>query len=323
MKASVIIPTYNRGSLIIKTLKALSSQTLPAEEMEVIIVDDGSTDTTGTEVEQYIQANPQRQWRYLYRSVNRGKASVCNLGILSSKSSLIVFTDDDCVPQPDWVEMHVKRHSETNEPISVLGAVTMPLEWIRESNFVRYQNSRYIANRSTRSVGGDLCNLPPNYFGGANISVPHEQLLRVGLFDDKVGRGQDVELGYRLWKAGVKLVYDPRPLLVHYSPEVRSMQNWLSKFAKAYRHTIPLFNEFHPEYVKRFGHWFLEPAIPGSEPLKRTVLKWLIRLFVHKKLAKPMRIFLERTDQWPLFYSPLMYKYVTVSACLDSVNQRK
>jgi len=323
MKASVIIPTYNRSSLIIKTLKALSFQTFPAEEMEVIIVDDGSTDSTRTEVERYIQANPKSQWQYLYHSVNRGKAAACNTGIRASRSYLILFTDDDCVPQPDWVEMHVRRHSEEGEPISVLGAVTMPLEWMRVSNLVRYENSRYVANRSIRSVGGDLCNLPPNYFGGANISVPYEQLLGVGLFDEKARRGQDVELGYRLWKAGVRLVYDPRPLLVHYSPEVRSMQNWLSKFAKAYWHTIPLFNELHPEYVKRFGHWFLEPAMPASEPLKRTIIKFLIRMVVHKKLAKPIRVFLERTDQWPLFYAPLMYKYVITSACLDSINQRK
>jgi GT2 family glycosyltransferase len=219
--------------------------------------------------------------------------------------------------------MHVKRHSETNEPISVLGAVRMDSKWMRESNFVRYANSRYVANRSTRSVGGSLCNLPPNYFGGANISIPREQLLRVGLFDEKVGRGQDVELGYRLWKAGIRLVYEQRALLLHYCPEMRSMQEWLSKFSKAYRYSIPLLNELHPEFVEQFGHWFLEQPVFRHESFKRTIIKWLIRLFIHKKLAKPMQIFLELTDHRPLFYAPFMYKYVITSACLDSVNQRK
>lgn len=322
MKASVVIPTYNRSNLIINTLKALASQSLPSEELEVIIVDDGSTDSTRTVVEQYLRASNRRNWQYIYHSVNRGKSSVCNTAIQASRSSLIVFTDDDCMPQHDWVEMHLKRHSESGDPISVLGAVTFPVTWQKKSNFIRYMNTRYVANRSVRTVGGNFGNLPPNYFGGGNVSVPREQLLQVGLFDERVGRGQDVELGYRLWKAGIRLVYEPKAAVVHYSPDASSIQDWLSKLTRTCQYSAPLFNELHPEFADKFGHWFLEPPNFSSEPLKRTMLKIFIRLIIRRSLAKPMQIFLERTDRWPAFYNPLMYKYIITSACLQGVNQR-
>lgn len=174
MKVSVIVPTYNRGSQILLTLDVLFRQTIAGNEIEIIVVDDGSVDSTKQEIQQYIQEHPNISVQYFYYPANRGKASVCNDAIRMARGALIVFTDDDCIPEPDWIEMHIKRHSESTAPISVLGAVTFPKEWLQRSNFIRYVNSRYVGNRSLKSVGGTLDNLPPNYFGGLNISVPRE-----------------------------------------------------------------------------------------------------------------------------------------------------
>lgn len=323
MKVSIIIPTYNRGTLIINTLASLELQALTDNEMEVIIVDDGSTDGSGKLIGEYLSKTERSSWRLLVHEVNKGRAAACNTGIRTAKAPLVLFTDDDCVVKPDWAEMHFKRHAESKQTVSVLGSVTFPSEWIKRSNFVRYSNSRYVGNRNIRYVGGKIDDLPPNYFGGLNVSVSKDQLLKIGLFDEKVGRGQDGELGYRLWKSGVKLVYDPRPLVIHHSPEMVSLQVWLSKFVKSYRFSVPLFNELHPDYVKQFGHWFLEPPAFGAESLKRVIVKLLVRAVCKRSLANVMQSFLEKTDKWPFFYNTWMFKYVITTACLRSVNQRQ
>jgi GT2 family glycosyltransferase len=290
--------------------------------MEVIIADDGSTDHTRSEVAQFVGEHSEKPWRYLHHSVNRGKAAVCNEAIRMANSPLILFLDDDCVPEPAWAENHVKRHAESMGPISVLGAVEFPSDWVAESNFVRYLNSRYIGNRDPRSVKGGIDDLSPNYFAALNTSVPREQLLQVGLFDGRIGRGQDVELGYRLWKARVRLVFDPNALVVHHSPEALSMQEWLCKATRAYQYTTPLMKRIHPEYSEKFGHWFLEPPVPGREPISRTTRKLVIRLLVQGCLARWLQSFLERSDRDPRFYVPIFYQYVFVSAALDRVDRR-
>ncbi len=323
LSVSVVIPTYNRGSQILNTLAALSQQSIPREEMEVIIVDDGSSDSTQAEIEQYLQKNPHPQWMYLRHSENKGKACACNTAIRAATAPLVVFTDDDCVPSPNWLEVHIKRHEMEDAPISVLGSVSFPPEWIRRSNFIRYTNSKYIGNRSFRALGCNPNDLSPRYFGGLNISIPRDQLLRVGLFEEQMGRGQDSELGYRLWKSGVKLVYEPEASIIHYEPEARSVRERIVKSAMVYQNSVPLLKEIHPEFIDEFGNWFLEPPIFGSEHFKRTAVKLLVRLLINQSIGNFLLNLLERTDHNSLFYCPLIYQYVFASACIVSVNQRQ
>ena len=219
--------------------------------------------------------------------------------------------------------MHIRRHREATEPIAVLGAVSFPYEWIRRSNFVRYYNSRYVGNRSRRTIKVDLDNLPPNLFPGINSSLSRQRLFEVGLFDERMGRGQDGELAYRLWKSGLRLVYDPRPALIHYSPEMVSLSVWLSKFMKAYRTSIPILSQLHPEYVDTFCHWFLERPCVGKTSVMRNLIRLAVRAVCHPPLARSIQHFLERRDGDPKWYVPLLFQYVITTACLATVQARE
>src|SRR5919201_2228834 len=93
---SVIIPALNASGTIDRCLVALSRQSLPRTSFEVIVVDDGSTDDTA--------ALARRRGAVVLRlDQNRGPAAARNAGLAIARGDLIVFTDADCEPAPNFV----------------------------------------------------------------------------------------------------------------------------------------------------------------------------------------------------------------------------
>ena len=96
--ASVIIPTYGRPEAIADCLDALTRQTMPFGTYEVIIIDDGSPSPLTLKAEsRYCNMR-------LIRQENAGPAAARNRGAAGANGEILVFTDDDCLPDPDWLE---------------------------------------------------------------------------------------------------------------------------------------------------------------------------------------------------------------------------
>src|SRR5712664_4095363 len=120
---SVIIPTYNRREILLKTLEGYKGQTASDEILELVVVDDGSTDGTGEAVAQ--SALSSRFPIRLLRQDNRGLATVRNLGIRSAKGELILFGDDDIIPTSALVAEHVAWNKKyPTLSVAILGLVT-------------------------------------------------------------------------------------------------------------------------------------------------------------------------------------------------------
>ena len=315
------MPTYNRGKIIISILQALAKQTLTDEEMEVIVVNDGSTDDTANIIDKWISDCSRKYFKLINIEKNGGKSIACNKGILEASSPYILFTDDDCLPDPHWAEHHLNRQLTSSMPTGIQGAVSFPKKWLEKSNFVRYFQGRYVGNRPWRTVKGNPDNLPPNLIGGANVSYPRESLLSVGLFIPGLGRGQDCELAYRLWKAGVKFVFDPRPRIIHVSSDMVSLDVWLSKYLTLYNTSFLKMNTLYPEFIQNFGHWFLLPPRPGQESLFRTLIKMGLRTISNIHLAQKVREYLVRTDGNPRRYHPCLYLYVITAFSLKKIKE--
>lgn len=98
---SVIIPTFNRRVLLSRCLDALALQTLPPEQFEVIVVDDGSTDDTVSWVTERARTFLPRLT--VLTQANAGPAAARNRGIGTAQAPVIAFTDDDAVPRPGWL----------------------------------------------------------------------------------------------------------------------------------------------------------------------------------------------------------------------------
>ena len=106
MKLSVIIPTFNRRALIEQTLPTVLDQTYPADEYEVIVVVDGSTD--GTAVALRRMSSPVRL--IVIEHDNRGQAAARNAGLRAASGELVLFLDDDLYCERTLIAEHVSAH---------------------------------------------------------------------------------------------------------------------------------------------------------------------------------------------------------------------
>src|ERR1700754_2141020 len=97
---AVTVAVYNEQALIEPLLAALLAQTRVPDE--IIVVDDGSTDTTADKIQRYAAREPRI--RYLHQ-LNAGPASARNRAWRAAHSDICLFTDGDCVPERDWIEL--------------------------------------------------------------------------------------------------------------------------------------------------------------------------------------------------------------------------
>ena len=124
MDFSVIIPTYNRSQILALTLDALAQQssTLNSEEplsFEVVVIDDGSTDSTREHVKAQIQNYPV-PLRYFFQT-NRKQAAARNFGASKAYGTFLLFLGDDIVPCQNFLHEHRKSHNSRDPNLAAIG----------------------------------------------------------------------------------------------------------------------------------------------------------------------------------------------------------
>lgn len=113
MKASIIIPTYNKYLFLDLTLSGFLNQTF--KDFEIVIVDDGSTDKTNEVVKYYMR---YLDIVYHYQN-NKGRAEARNIGIQKASGELFIFCDDDRIPSKEFVEEHVCAHLSNDNIVTI------------------------------------------------------------------------------------------------------------------------------------------------------------------------------------------------------------
>jgi glycosyltransferase involved in cell wall biosynthesis len=119
LNISVVIATYNRSVSLIETMQALVQQDFHPARFEVIVVNDGSTDQTIEKLKEFKIGAPF-QIRF-FSQANRGPAAARNKGIMEAAGHIIAFTDDDCIPDPDWLTS-IHRFFEKNNHVGLQGS---------------------------------------------------------------------------------------------------------------------------------------------------------------------------------------------------------
>jgi len=206
MNVSIVIPTYNRKPILIKCLHALENQKLNRliDSYEIIVVDDGSTDGT-TEWIKENQINLPHV--VLYEQEHGGPALGRNLGVLKSTGDVIIFIDSDLVVVNNFIINHVSKLNKywikKNKKCFTYGSV------INTSNF-----------QNPLSEDSKITDISFAYFATGNVAISKELLLDVGLFDTSFSLygWEDLELGERLKKIGVKLIKCPDAKGFHWHP---------------------------------------------------------------------------------------------------------
>ncbi|MGI0134963.1 MAG: glycosyltransferase family 2 protein [Candidatus Micrarchaeaceae archaeon] len=211
---TVIVPTYNRKTILKKTLEAYGQQTAGNEILEILVVDDGSTDGTGHLVSEFARTSAF-PIRYLQQK-NSGLAAARNHGIREARGKVILFADDDIIPAPNMVAEHLAWHRKYPDlKTGVLGNVPYSPE-VNPTPFQQWWGA-----------GGVHFNPPYMYpekgvsfsflvFG--NTSVKSEFLREIGAFDEnfRTWGCEDTDYAYRLVQKGGKVLFNPDAVGYHY-----------------------------------------------------------------------------------------------------------
>ncbi len=250
-KVSVIAPTYNRSNIIPQFLSALNCQTTSPQDYEVILVDDGSTDDT-REVISSFAGKLKFNLGYIHQS-NKGPAAARNLGIQKARGNLILILNDDAIVNQNLIEKHIATHEQL---LPLKAAVLGSFNWDEElvcNPFMRYVSRNPVIFQYPRMDRG-FYNY--KYFWSCNISITKELLLRVGLFDETFQDPmyEDIELGYRLQRMGVKVYYDSDIVSTHC--HIITLKSYVRRTRSEGINLIKFVTK-HPELVKDIGSFLL------------------------------------------------------------------
>ena len=203
-KISALFSTFNRAVLLDKALASLLDQTLSKDEFEVVVIDDGSTDNTYEVCSRYASL---LDLRYSFQE-NSGLAEGKNHALKLAQSPIVVFMDDDDITDRRLLEQHMSTHVMYPDwNIAVLGftdlhpdIATLPI-----MHFVT-QVGCYLFNYPRLTDGQTL---DYSYFWGGRSSCKRDFLQEYGIFNPIFRFGcEDIELGYRLSKHGLKVIYN-------------------------------------------------------------------------------------------------------------------
>lgn len=222
---SVVVPTYNRAALLPRAVRSVLAQTYA--DIEIIIVDDASTDET----ESVVATLDDPRIRYIRHESNLGGAATRNTGIKAARGKLIAFQDSD----DEWLLDKLEKqtgllHSRDDEAEIVY------------CGFIRFDHGSpvYVPEARTEPRQGHILPrlLHSNFVSTQTLLVPRACFENVGLFDEQLPRFQDWELVIRLAAEYEFLLVDEPLVIAHQTPgnitsdveaEIRALEIILEK----------------------------------------------------------------------------------------------
>jgi O-antigen biosynthesis protein len=206
---SVVFPTHNRCELLHSTLAAWAFQTLPSDQWELIVVDDGSGD--GTE-KMCRSIEVPYHLRYV-RQENAGAGAARRIGTKTARGEFLLLCNDDTIPDSRLLEEHLRLHRQSkNKNIAALGKFTASTESAKRALSFFVNRSAFLFPQTSLQVGQLL---DQAYFITCNLSVRRDQVLAAGNFDPTFRVAEDTELGARLVGRGIRVVYHPEARADH------------------------------------------------------------------------------------------------------------
>jgi glycosyltransferase involved in cell wall biosynthesis len=204
IRVSVVVPTHNRKSDLEVCLEALFRQTYPADQFEILVADDGSSDGTQGLVERY-SSRPGPSIRWLGEP-RKGPSAARNRGIRNAEGEWIAMTDDDCLPEPDWLRY-------------LCDAMEAHREWVGCGGRIIRRNdspiSRFIDD--CRAMDHATYKGEVFYLVTANAIYRKSVLDEVGGFEESIDwpGGEDPDLSHRIKENGYHMGIETRAVIRH------------------------------------------------------------------------------------------------------------
>lgn len=258
---SVIIPVRNRPDDIAACLQTLKELAYPDDKLEIIVVDDASTDQTPDVVSRFpVRLIPLKQHK---------QASHCrNLAARHARGDILAFIDSDCLAGSAWLRELVPAFKDAQ--LGALGGVVD--SYFNENGLDRYEkvkSSLSVSSWFKRSQKND----PFFYLPACNLLVRRRLFLELGGFKEELVVGEDVDLCWRIRKRGYQIEYRPEGRVYH------KHRNKAFSFCRRrfeYGTSEPQLNKLHPEKIKKlcfplltslFWAGIILSIIPGYPPL--------------------------------------------------------
>jgi glycosyltransferase involved in cell wall biosynthesis len=311
-QVSVVVATRDRARRLDALLSSLRSQTLPADDFEVIVVDDGSRDATQEVLARHASAGGLHL-SSVRHAESQGAAAARNAGWRRARAPLIAFTDDDCTAAPNWLEAGLRVFAEHPRGV-IQGRVEInPDELDRLDPFAHFMVQHGI------DAG----------FPTANIFYPRELVEELDGFDavtfPTVG-GEDTDLAWRAFELGASSVWAPDALVYHGVTRVGAIRRL--RVAARWTPTVQVYKR-HPEMRRelvhglfwRENHWhFTRFVVALALPRRLGALRLVlaapyVSYLVERRtgpLLAPYLIALDAVEVWAIVRGAIRYRTLVI-----------
>lgn len=231
-RVSIIVPVYNGESTLDLCLQSMLKLDYPKDLIEIIVVDNASTDNTKNIIGKYpvIYSLEQKKTSYAAR----------NNGIKLSSGDILAFTDSDCIVDPEWlksgVEMLMKNSSQNKERIAALAG---RVEAYQPENVIEKYTAAIGVLDQKKSISKAA------RIATCNVFFHKSVFDKVGLFDENLFSGGDTEMSWRIQSKGYTIGYCEKALLYH-----KHRTNLLNLYEQFFRYgygSIYLWKKYNKE----------------------------------------------------------------------------
>ncbi|AKB24197.1 glycosyl transferase, family 2 [Methanosarcina sp. MTP4] len=253
---SVIIPVYNDFSGLKDTLKSLIAQKYPSNQFEIIVADNGSSDSTCDVAREFMEKCPETVKLVVENTIQSSYAAR-NKGIQIAKGSLIAFVDADMTVERDWLSrINASMHKNLAD---YLGC-----------NVEIYSESESICALYNKMAGFPVEEyVDKRHFAPTCCLVVRRNVFdEVGFFDPKLISSGDYEFGNRVYSSGRKLYYDPSIIMKH--PARTSFRQLIKKSFRVGRGFYQL-SKFYPELHRNMYR--------NANPMNKSGSSWKLFTF--------------------------------------------
>lgn len=236
----MIIPTYNRKQSVLRTLESLAQQTFPMDKLEVIVVDDGSTDDTST------LASQQFPFAFhLLRQKNQGATAARNYGARTSQSEILVFMDDDVTISAETLEAFAEKLDQITK-VLLMGTIKT-----RTGTESSVYSSVALTMADHALIAGDDLEFNSVDCNTELLACRRSDFFSIGMFQDPTqGNGwpnwDDVDFGYRAHLQGYRLLGTSKAMADHWDYSVANHATACHRYYRAGRSAVWLLNR-HPK----------------------------------------------------------------------------
>jgi glycosyltransferase involved in cell wall biosynthesis len=210
-KCSIIIPNLN-SPIIDKTIESILKQDTHYD-YEIIVV--------GMDEFNLVKKHPQVNFIATEHPVSAGKAR--NLGIQRALGNILLFIDSDCVAMPDWINTLINDIKAGWKVIG--GSVLSPTDnfWQLVYNLSMFHEQLTSKNKAEHS-----------YLATLNLAIHRDVINKVGLLNEDLLRGQDIEWTSRMALAGYSLLFDPKAIIEHHPNRHSFDELWKDNYKSGY-----------------------------------------------------------------------------------------